>query len=137
MSPSTAEPQGPVRFVLVDDDAGIRRLVRTAAGLSDLVHYVGDADDGETGLALIRTAGADVAVVDLDLPDIGGDKIAKLVEDEGLECKVIVHSGHQVAELPRGVAEWVVKDGDVEALLMSVQRVVSRDPVSPTVRNRL
>lgn len=118
---------GVVSFLVIDDDASVRALVRMAASLSDLVECVGEAEDGETGLALVRNTPADVALLDFDLPDMRGDRIAQLLFEEGIVCQVVLHSGHgPEGQLPRGVADWIVKDGDMDALFAAVRKAAMR-----------
>jgi two-component system KDP operon response regulator KdpE len=65
-----AEPS--LRVLLVDDDAAIRRVLRTS--FSELDLHVTEAARGEEALSLVKTASFDVVLLDVQMPGIGGIK---------------------------------------------------------------
>ena len=58
------------RVVVVEDEPDIRRVV--AEALEDEGYEVACAGDGRSGLELVREAPADVAIVDLMMPELDG-----------------------------------------------------------------
>ncbi|AJY09160.1 response regulator transcription factor [Burkholderia dolosa] len=74
-SPSPAA----LRVFLVDHAIAVRRRIALLVGAIDGVAVVGEAEDGEDAWMHIRDARADVAIVDVRLPDGSGlDLIGKL-----------------------------------------------------------
>ncbi|WP_306716838.1 response regulator [Burkholderia dolosa] len=74
-SPSPAA----LRVFLVDHAVAVRRRIALLVGAIDGVAVVGEAEDGEDAWMHIRDARADVAIVDVRLPDGSGlDLIGKL-----------------------------------------------------------
>lgn len=63
-----AEPQG--RVLIVEDDVSLRRSLRATLGI--LGFEVGEAGNGEDGLASLRTAHYDAVLLDINMPGLGG-----------------------------------------------------------------
>jgi DNA-binding response OmpR family regulator len=99
------------RVLLVEDDAGIRAGLRLM--LEDEGYEVVDAATGEEGIDRFRAGGADLAVVDLLLPGIGGlDVVRALRADSGLPILVVTaqaDSHDVVAGLEAGADDYVTK----------------------------
>lgn len=105
-----------LRYALIDDDPSVRTLIRTVAGLTECFELVGEAGDGRAALALLRAASADVAVIDMEMPGMRGDELARRIAEEQLGCRVVLHTGRELEALPAGVFAYVVKSGDLETL---------------------
>ena len=58
----------PIRVVLIDDDADFLWLIRLSLQLEHDITVVGEAEEGETGVALALRQQPDVVVVDLMMP---------------------------------------------------------------------
>lgn len=61
----------PVRVVLADDDADIRRLLSTLL-TQDGIDVVGEADDGEKAIEVVGELQPSFVVMDLMMPTLGG-----------------------------------------------------------------
>lgn len=110
-----------IRVALIDDDPSIRLLVRLAAESCEDLEVVGEAEDGLSGLAMVRETRPDVLVLDMEMPGMRGDGVARCIDDEHLPCKVVLHTGHDLQPGLRGVRSCVSKTGDMDALLAAVR----------------
>ena len=99
------------RVLLVEDDAGIRVAVRLM--LEDEGYEVVEASTGEEGVERFNAGGADLAIVDLLLPGIGGlDVVRALRSTSGLPILVVTaqtDSHDVVAGLEAGADDYVTK----------------------------
>ncbi|HEX4905362.1 MAG TPA: response regulator transcription factor [Acidimicrobiales bacterium] len=99
------------RVLLVEDDAGIRVAVRLM--LEDEGYEVVEAATGEEGVERFNAGGADLAIVDLLLPGIGGlDVVRALRATSGLPILVVTaqtDSHDVVAGLEAGADDYVTK----------------------------
>jgi DNA-binding response OmpR family regulator len=102
---------GMSRVLLVEDDDGIRAAVRFM--LEDEGYDVVDAATGEEGIERFRAGGADLAIIDLLLPGIGGlDVVHALRASSGLPILVVTaqaDSHDVVAGLEAGADDYVTK----------------------------
>ncbi|HVM55149.1 MAG TPA: response regulator transcription factor [Acidimicrobiales bacterium] len=132
------------RVLLVEDDSGIRAAVRLM--LEDEGYDVVEAATGEEGIERFRAGGADLAIVDLLLPGIGGlDVVRALRATSGLPILVVTaqaDSHDVVAGLEAGADDYVTKPfvpkelaARVRAQLRRVQREVAT-PAGTTMRVR-
>jgi len=70
-----------VRLVLADRSATVRSVVRRLLGAFNAIEVVGETDDGQALVELVRRTRPDVLVVDLDLESLSGhDLIERAAE---------------------------------------------------------
>lgn len=122
--PGTAQPEWPVRVLVVDDDARVRAaMAQTIALEADLV-MVGEAADVTAALALAERANPSVALVDVLLPDdiAGLALVAGLARRPRLAVVAMsVQSSLCGAAVAAGAIAFVEKGGDIDALLDTVR----------------
>lgn len=114
------------RILIIEDDAGIRELVRTGLTLANF--QVVEAATGEEGLALCRTTPPDLVILDLMLPDIDGNEVcAKLRQDQATRATPIicltarVRTEDKVAGLEAGANDYLTKPFEMMELLARVR----------------
>jgi two-component system nitrate/nitrite response regulator NarL len=81
--------------VLVADDhpiyrEGVTRAVRSRPELE----LIGEAADGRAALGAIRDKRPDVAVLDVEMPSLGGVEVARAVARDELRTQVVLLSAH-------------------------------------------
>jgi DNA-binding NarL/FixJ family response regulator len=67
----------PIRIVLVDDHALVRRGVRLILEQEADLTVVGEAGDGAEAVALLRTTAADLVILDIAMPRMTGLQAAR------------------------------------------------------------
>lgn len=77
--------------LIIDDDAGVRRVLRTALERSG--HSVDEAADGAVGVLHYRSAPADLVITDLFMPDQDGIETIQQLRDEFPTCRILAISG--------------------------------------------
>jgi len=87
--------ESAANIIVVDDDPVLRELA--CAKLVEAGHRVRSAAGGEDGLALLREAGADLLISDVDMPGMNGfDVVRAIRSDPALrETPVIVVTGSE------------------------------------------
>ena len=80
------------RFVIVDDDAGIRRILQKIIEQNSLGMVVDECDDGIKGEKIIREYQPDIALVDLLLPGQDGVELIEKVSSSAPNTSFIMVS---------------------------------------------
>jgi CheY-like chemotaxis protein len=106
-----------LRVLVVDDNAFMREVVRgllSHLGVRDII----EAGDGIAALEIVRSAAADVVVLDWEMPLLNGPELVRIVRSPGVfpvpDIPIIMLTGHlqrwRVVEAARlGVNEFLCK----------------------------
>ncbi len=129
----------PIRIFLADDHVLVRSGIRALLQRLPEVEVIGEASTGLEALDLVRTRIADVALVDISMPQLSGlDLTARL----GKECprvRVLILSmyhdeEHVLQALAAGAAGYLVKDAATAELELAVRAVARGETyLSPAV----
>jgi two-component system nitrate/nitrite response regulator NarL len=79
----TAAVPGAVRVVVADDNAVFRGGMTRAIELDPRFELVGEGEDGDEAVQLIRELRPDIAILDLSMPRSGGLQVAQALAAEG------------------------------------------------------
>ena len=134
-----------LRVVLVDDQhlvrAGLRALLERAPDIT----VAGEAGDGASGLAVVRTERPDVVLMDVRMPGTDGLAATRhIVADPALtEVRVVMlttfdDDEHLFEAIRAGAAGFLLKDTPPDALRDAVRTVAGGDALlSPAVTRRV
>jgi DNA-binding NarL/FixJ family response regulator len=89
--------------LIVDDHAGFRRLARALLE-ADGYSVVGEAVDGRSALESARTLRPDVVLLDVQLPDVDGFRVAEWLAEGGGAPAVVLTSTRDAADYATRVA---------------------------------
>lgn len=126
---TSADSAAPIRVVLVDDAADIRRLLRIALRTHGGFEVVGEAANGSEAVELACTLRPDVVVLDLGLPDIAGQEVLVQIRASVPETKVVIFSGLDTVDrawLVEHAEGFVLKDTDLDYLVKLLESVGRR-----------
>jgi signal transduction histidine kinase len=124
--PRVAMPSSRIRVLLVDDHHMVREGLRTMLnGYSDL-EIVGEAADGEEGIALVEQLEPDVVVMDLNMPKMSGIEATSRIKARYPRLRVIglsVNAGmdNQEAMSRAGADGLTTKEAAVEKLYEQIR----------------
>jgi CheY-like chemotaxis protein len=128
---NTSSPQsaGRAHVVIADDDATVLALVRTA--LQNFGMECRTAADGASALDLIRTSQPHAAVLDVDMPGMGGYEVLSSVRGDRLPVRVLLLTARQQeSDILRGFAlgadDYVVKPFSPMELAARLKRLLGR-----------
>lgn len=79
------------RVLVVDDHPGFRRCVRTLL-TSEGFDVVGEAEDGESAVALATELAPDLVLLDIQLPDISGFEVVSRLHETNPKLEIVLVS---------------------------------------------
>jgi two-component system response regulator DegU len=134
----------PIRVLLVDDHPMLRQGLRTILEKTGDIEVVGEAGDGRQALDLVQKSPADVLLLDVEMPEIDGLRVAREIKRNQIPIRILALSAHDdnqyvLGMLERGAVGYLTKD-EVPALLVKAIRGVARGEkrwISPRAYNRI
>ncbi|MFT3792372.1 MAG: response regulator [Rudaea sp.] len=117
-----------IRIVMMDDHALVRAGLRMILEKQPDMEVVGEADDGEAGLQLIRKLKPDVALVDLHMPNVNGIEVTERVRRSKLATRVAVLTMASDAPFPRrlleaGASGYLTKGCPADELVKAIRQI--------------
>jgi two-component system, chemotaxis family, protein-glutamate methylesterase/glutaminase len=116
----------PVRVLVVDDSALMRKLIPQILATDSSIQVVGTAMDGNFGLKKIEDLKPQVVTLDLEMPGMGGLEMLKEITRRH-RIPVIVVSSHStegasvtMQALSMGAFDFVAKPNDVSARMPQI-----------------
>lgn len=114
----------PLRVLVVDDEPAILRFLH--AGLAAQGFTVSEAPTGRAALDKMKLGAADLAVLDLGLPDMDGLDVIREVRATGSAIPIIVLSsrddeGSKVTALDLGADDFVTKPFGIDELFARIR----------------
>ena len=122
-----------IRVLLVDDHAVVREGLRAFLQLQHDIEVVGEADGGETALAVAARVKPDVVLMDLLMPDGGGIAAIRELRTTEPQARVLVLSSYvddaQVfSAIQARAGGYQLKDIQPEALADAIRDVHAGRP---------
>jgi DNA-binding NarL/FixJ family response regulator len=119
-----------VRIVLADDHPVVRKGLKLSIEEDVRLKVIAEAGDGEAALALIKQLKPHLALLDIDMPKLGGIGVAKEVNRLELETKIIFLSFHRDEDFFREALEiggkgYLLKDSAMEEIVTAINTVVA------------
>ena len=123
-------------ILIVDDEPNIRFLFR--ATLEAVGYRVTDAPDGQQGLASLARFPADLILLDLQMPTMGGMDVLRRLREEGSDVPVVMVTAHgsvpdAVEAMRLGAVDFICKPITPDALRREVAEILDRHAEVPHV----
>lgn len=117
-----------IRIVLIDDHALVRTGLRLIIEKQPDMEVVGEADDGQAGLVLIKQLQPDVALVDLHMPKVSGIEVTERAHRGKLKTRIAVLTVAGEAPFPRkllaaGASGYLTKGCPAHELIKAIRQV--------------
>jgi DNA-binding NarL/FixJ family response regulator len=116
----------PIRVLLVDDHAMVRRGLRDFLELHDDIQIVGEAADGAAAIELATALRPDVVVMDLMMPRVDGiEATARIRADlpavEVVALTSFVEDARVLAAIEAGASGFLLKDAEADELAAAIR----------------
>jgi two component transcriptional regulator, luxR family protein len=117
-----------INVLLADDQALVRGALATLLGLEPDIEVVAQVGTGRQVVDAVRASGADVALLDIDMPDGDGLSAAAAIRDAHLNCRCLIvttfgRPGYLSRAMEAGASGFIVKDTPPQQLADAVRKV--------------
>jgi NarL family two-component system response regulator LiaR len=119
---------GPIRILVADDHAIIRRGVAAVLEIVPDIELVGEARDGWEAVAQAERLRPDVILMDLVMPEIDGIKAIRRIKERHPESRILVlttFAGEDkiLPAIQAGALGYHLKDSRPEELVQAIRQV--------------
>ncbi len=133
----------PLRVLIADDHALIRRGLAQVLELERGIELVGEASRGHEAIEKAKSLHPDVAVLDISMPDINGIAAAAEIKSNSPEIGVVIltvldDDEYVIKAAEVGVSAYVMKDISTSELVKAIRAAgEGRSYVDPSVAPKL
>jgi len=134
---------GPIRVLIVDDQALVRAGFRMILEAQPDLEVVGEAGDGSAAIDAVRTLRPDVVLMDVRMPGIDGIEATRRLTEAGVPGKIVILTTYDLDEyvfdaLAAGASGFLLKHVPPEELVRGVRVAASGEALlAPSITKRL
>ena len=117
-----------ISVILADDHAVVRMGFKLLLQDTKDIEVAGEAESGEEVIKLLNTLTADLIVMDLSMPGIGGLETISRIVSKDRSPKILILSAHEDAIHPKrslkaGANGYLSKRGAAEELIKAIRQI--------------
>ena len=117
-----------IKVLLADDQALVRGALAALLSLEPDIEVVAEVGRGDEVHAAVESSGAEVALLDIEMPGLTGLEVAADLRAKGVACRSLIvttfgRAGYVRRALEAGASGFVVKDTPAAELAEAVRRV--------------
>ena len=118
----------PIRVLLAEDQGLVLGALSALLRLESDLDIVGCAANGLEALRLLESKPADIVVTDIEMPEMSGLELARVIRERHSGTRVMVvttfaRSGYLKRAMDAGVRGYLLKDSPASELADAVRRV--------------
>ena len=119
----------PARILVIDDESGIRDLLSQELKIAG--HEVAVAANGTQALDQVRAGPFQLALCDINMPDMGGLEVLEAIRQLQPEMEVLMMTGYGTVEaavsaMKKGAYDFIQKPFDLGELLALVDKCLEK-----------
>jgi len=139
----TISSSEPIRVMLVDDHAMVRKGLATFLKVFDDLQLVGEAENGAAAIQLCGEILPDVVLMDMVMPDMDGVAATRAIRQQFPQVQVIALTSFKEGELIKkaleaGAIAYLLKDVSADDLVWAIRSAhAGRATLSPEAAQAL
>lgn len=132
-------PQKPIRVLLVDDHAIVRKGIRALLATERDIQVVGEASDGAEAIAQAQALHPDVVLMDLVMPKIDGIEATRQITANQSSIRILVLTSFAADDkvfpaIKAGALGYLLKDTGPDDLVQAIHQVhVGQPTLEPSI----
>ena len=128
--PKSPSASDRIRILIADDHALMRVGIRSMLEMQRDMTVVGEAEDGQSAIALAAQLKPDVVVMDLMMPVVSGAEATKRIRDANPQVKIVILSSYgstvdMARALDYGANGALLKESPSDQLISAIRTVVA------------
>jgi two-component system, NarL family, response regulator LiaR len=129
----------PIRVLIADDHAILRKGIRALLGTEPDIEVVGETADGLETVAQAKTLGPDVILMDLVMPKMDGIEATRQITAEQPGVRILVLTSFAADDkvfpaIKAGALGYILKDSGPAELVQAIHQVYRGQPsLEPSV----
>ncbi len=130
----TDASEQPIRVLLVDDHAVVRKGLRALLDREAGIEIAGEAEDGEQAVRTAERLRPDVILMDLEMPRSGGIDATRRITESQPDSRIVVLTSHASEEdvfpaLKAGALGYLLKHSAPEEVLQAIRQAYRGETV--------
>jgi two-component system LytT family response regulator len=121
-----APAAGPLRVLIVDDEAPARALLREYLEAASGVALLGECRNGFEAVKAVAAERPDVVLLDVQMPKLDGFEVAELIGDDVPVIFVTAYDEHAVKAFEVNAVDYLLKPVSAERFNAALDRVRAR-----------
>lgn len=132
-----------IRVLLIDDHPLMRRGIKQLIELEEHFEVVGDAGNGNEGIALALRTSPDLIILDLNMKGLSGLDTLKALRNEKIDARIIILTVSDAKSdifslIDAGADGYLLKDTEPDTLLSQIKQIANGAVIlSDSIKNLL
>ncbi|MFA6541529.1 MAG: response regulator transcription factor [Bacteroidota bacterium] len=132
-----------LKILIADDHPLMRKGIRAAIEDEPDIEHIAEADNGETAYDRLKKESFDIALVDIEMPKLGGIGLAQRILKEKIKTKIIfltMHKDEDIFEqaMDVGANGYLLKENAAEDVVQCIRTVQNGEYfISPAISGYL
>ncbi len=137
------EEAKPIRVLLADDHAVVRKGIRDFLQEDESIRVVAEASDGQEAIALYAREQPDVALFDIQMPRTNGLDATRAVKKDYAGARILILTAYEdepyiLAALQAGANGYLLKTATSDEIIQAVHAVAAGETaLSPAIAKKL
>ena len=134
---------GPIRVLVADDHAIVRKGIRALLATEPDLEVVGEAKNGRVAVAEVERLCPDVILMDLVMPEMDGIEAIRRITAKDPEARILVLTSFAADDklfpaIKAGALGYLLKDSDPRELVRAIYQVYrGESSLHPTIARKL
>ncbi|MFZ4619881.1 MAG: response regulator transcription factor [Bacteroidota bacterium] len=132
-----------INILIADDHPLMRKGIRAVLEDESVIGTITEADNGEAAFDLLRKGSYDIALVDIEMPKLGGIGLSQRMAAENITAKIIFLTMHKDEDIfdqamNAGARGYLLKENAAEDILNCITTVLKGEYfISPVISGYL